>query len=69
MQTWLRAAHTSFAYLVDLDNVYILLDKDNDLEEEHTHLLNEVGIFISSLKKQHNQSGFKHTQTLYRHTG
>ena len=37
----------SFVSLDDLDNVSILLDDDNDLEEEITHLFNEVFLFSS----------------------
>ena len=40
----------SFASLDDLDNISILLDDNNDLEEEITHLFNEV-FLLSSLKK------------------
>ena len=36
----------SFLSLYDLDKISILLDEDNDLEKEFTHLFNEVGIFI-----------------------
>ena len=39
--------------------ISILLDKNNDLEEEIAHLLNEINIFIFKLKKKHNQSGSK----------
>ena len=35
----------SFVSSDDLDNFSILLDEHNDLEEESTHLLNEVSIF------------------------
>ena len=60
----------SFVFLDDLGKISILLDKDNDLEEETTHLINEVSIFIFNFeKKKHNQSGFKYTQNLYRYTG
>ena len=37
----------SFVSLDDFDNISILLDKDNDLKEEITHLLNEVFFFPS----------------------
>ena len=37
----------SFVSLNNLDNISISLDEDNDLEEEITHLFNEVSIFIS----------------------
>ena len=40
----------SFVSLDNLDNIFILLDEDNDLEEEITLLINEVFLF-SSLKK------------------
>ena len=47
------------ALFVSLDNfakISILLDKDNDLEEQITHLSDEVNIFILNLKKmKHNQ--------------
>lgn len=32
--------------------ISILLDKNNDLEEEIAHLLNEINIFIFKLKKK-----------------
>ena len=35
--------------------ISILLDKNNDLEEEITHLLNEINIFIFKLKKNNTQ--------------
>ena len=35
----------------DLDNVSILLEEHNDLEEEITHLFNEVSIFIFKFGK------------------
>ena len=35
--------------------ISILLDKNNDLEEEIAHLLNEINIFIFKLKKKHTQ--------------
>ena len=38
------------------DNVFIVLDEDNDLEEEFTHLMN---IFIVKFEKKNNQSGSK----------
>ena len=41
----------SFVSLDDLDSISILLDKDNDLEEEITHLFNEVSNFIFKFKK------------------
>ena len=41
----------SFVSLDDLDNISILLDKDNDLEEEITHSFNEVSIFVFKFKK------------------
>ena len=58
----------SLASLDDLDNVSILLDEDNDLEEEITHLFKEVFLF-SSLKETNSQSGSKYTQNMYRNTG
>ena len=53
----------SFACLDDLDNIFILLDKDNDFEEEITQFINEVSIFISKFEKKHNHSGSKYTQS------
>ena len=38
--------------LDDLNNIFVLLDKDNDLEEGITHLLNEVSIFIFKFEKK-----------------
>ena len=52
----------SFVSLDDLDNISILLDKDNDLEEEITHSFNEVSIFVFKFEKKHNQSGSKHSE-------
>ena len=40
-----------FVSLDDLDNIFILLDEDNDLEEEITHLFNEGNIFILKFEK------------------
>ena len=40
----------SFVSLDDLDSISILLDKDNYLEEEITHLFNEVSNFIFKFK-------------------
>ena len=61
---------TLFVSSDDLDNSSILLDEDNDLEEESTHLSNEVFLF-SSLKKEkkHSQSSSKCTQNMYRNGG
>ena len=57
----------SFVSSDDLDNISISLDGDNDLEEEITHLFNEVSIFIFKFeKKPQNQSGSKYTQSMYR---
>ena len=53
----------------DLGNISILLNENNDLEEEITHLFNEVSIFIFKFEKPHNQSGFKYTKNMYRNTG
>ena len=59
-----------FASLDDLDNIYILFDKHNDLPEEIAHLFNEVSILFSSLKKKkHNQTGSKYTQNMHHNTG
>ena len=56
----------SFVSLDDLDNISILLDRDNDFEAEITYLL--VFLF-SSLKKNPNQSGSKFTLNMYHNTG
>ena len=58
---------TSFISLDDLGNISILLDKDNDLEEETTHLSNEI--FIFKFEKKRNQSDFKYTQNTDRNMG
>ena len=50
----------SFVSLDDLDNISILLDEGNDLEEEISHLFNEVSTFIFKFEKKHNQSGSKY---------
>ena len=42
----------SFLYLDDLDEIFTLLDEDNDLEEEITHLFNEVSVFIFKSEKK-----------------
>ena len=42
----------SFLYLDDLDEISTLLDEDNDLEEEITHLFNEVSVFIFKSEKK-----------------
>ena len=55
----------SFVSLDDLENISILLDKDNDFEAKITYLL--VFLF-SSLKKNHNQSGSKFTLNMYHNT-
>ena len=47
-----------FASLDVLDNISILVDKDNDFEEENTHFF-----------KKNNQSGSKYTQNIYGNTG
>ena len=59
----------SFVSLDNLDNISVLLDEDIDLEEEITHLFNEVTIFYFKFEKKHNQSGSKYTQTMYCNTG
>ena len=59
----------SFVSLDDLDNISIFLDKDNDFEEEITHLFNEVRVFIFNFEKRHNQSSSKYTQNMYCSTG
>ena len=42
----------SFSSLDELSNITILLDEDNDLEEEITHLFNKVDIFIFKSDKK-----------------
>ena len=56
-----------FVSLDDLDNIFILLDEDNDLEKEITHLFNEGNIFILKFEKN-SQSDSKYTQNMYRNT-
>ena len=53
---WLHKEEVSFVSSDDLDNIYILLDEDNDLEEEVTHLFNEVFLFSSVKKSITNQT-------------
>ena len=43
----------SFVSLDNLDNISVLLDEDIDLEEEITHLFNEVTIFYFKFEKKH----------------
>ena len=43
---------TSFVSLDGLDNISILLDKDNDLEEEITYSYNKVSLFIFKFEKK-----------------
>ena len=61
------------ALSVSLDNfakISILLDKDNDLEEQITHLFDEVNIFILKFEKNETQStGSKYTKNMYRNAG
>ena len=61
------------ALFVSLDNfakISILLDKDNDLEEQITHLFDEVNIFILKFEKNETQStGSKYTKNMYRNAG
>ena len=58
----------SFVSLDDLDKISVLLEEDNHLEEEITHLFNEISIFISKFEKKHSQSGSKFTQNMYLNT-
>ena len=59
-----------FLSLDNFVNISILLDKDNDLEEEITHLFDEVRIFILKFEKNETQStGSKYTKNMYRNTG
>ena len=59
----------SFVFQDDLDNIFNLLHKVNNLEKEVTHLSNEVSIFIFKFeKKPHNQSGPKYAQNMYHNT-
>ena len=59
-----------FLSLDNFVNISILLDKDNDLEEEITHLFDEVRIFILKFEKNETQStGSKYTKYLYSNTG
>ena len=42
----------SIVSLDNLNNISILLDEDNDLEEEITHLFNEVSNFLFKFEKK-----------------
>ena len=42
---------SSFVSLDDLDNISILLEEENDIENEITHLFNEASIFIFKFEK------------------
>ena len=59
----------SFKSLDHLDNTFVLLDEDNNLEGKIIHSYNEVSIFIFKFGKQYNQSGSQYTQNMYRNTG
>ena len=69
MATGCTQEEALFVCLVDLDKISILLDENNDLEEEITHLFGEVSIFISKFEKKDNRSSSKYTQNMYRNTG
>ena len=47
----LRIRGSSVCILDDLDNISTFLDEDSKLEEEITHLINEVSIFIFKFEK------------------
>ena len=47
----MHTEEASFVSSHGLDNISILLDEDNDLEEEITHLFNELSTFFPSLKR------------------
>ena len=49
--------------LDDLDNISILLDEDNGLKEEITHLFNEISIFIVKFQKNSTNRGLNILQT------
>ena len=46
---------TSLGSLNDLDNVSILLDKDNDLEGKNSHLLKIIKICILHFKNRYRK--------------
>ena len=53
MASGCKHEEVSFAYLHNLDNIPILLDKKNiDLKKEITHLFNGVSIFIFKFEKK-----------------
>ena len=56
----------SFVSLDDLENISILLNEDNDLEEETSHLFTELSIFIFKLEERHNQTGSIYPKHRYR---
>ena len=49
-------AEASFVSLDDLEIISILSNKDNDLEEEITHLYNEVYLILSLKKSVTNEA-------------
>ena len=49
--------------LDDLDNISILLDEDNGLKEEITHLFNEISVFIVKFQKNSTNRGLNILQT------
>ena len=53
----------SFVSLDDFDNISILLDEDNDLVEEITHLFNEVSIFIFKVVRNTNNKALNMLKT------
>ena len=57
----------SLVFVDDLDGISILLDEDNVLEEEITHLLSEVSFSIFKFEKINQNS--KYTQNMYHKTG
>ena len=52
-----RCTHeeSPFVSLDGSDNIFILLDEGNNLEEDSTHLYNEVSFSIFKFEKKHNQ--------------
>ena len=65
---WYRKGTLASNGLNDLDNISILLDKDNDSEEEITHQFNKV-VLLSILKKTATNQTLKYTQKMHRNTG
>lgn len=62
----LSCKEASFVSLNNIDSISILLNEDNDLEEETSHLFTELSIFIFKLEERHNQTGSIYPKHRYR---